>query len=73
MSENNISQNNLDFPKNEKLFYLTIPEMSTVNKLLSYDYKLVDETDKDIQHYLKQKRIQERKLKKRNFHQISKK
>ena len=72
MSENNISQNNLDFPKNEKLFYLTIPEMSTVNKLLSYDYKLVDETDKDIQHYLKQKRIQERKLKKRNFHQINK-
>ena len=73
MSENNISQNNLVFPKNEKLFYLTIPEISTVNKLLSYDYKLVDETDKDIQHYLKQKRIQERKLKKRNFHQISKK
>ena len=73
MSENDISQNNLELPKNENLFYLTIPEISSVNKLLSYDYKLVDETDKDIQHYLKQKRIQERKLKKRNFHQISKK
>ena len=67
MSENDISQNNLELPKNENLFYLTIPEISSVNKLLSYGYKLVDETDKDIQQYLKQKRIQERKLKKKKF------
>ena len=67
MSENNISQNNPDLPKNENLFYLTIPEITSVNKLLSYGYKLVDETDKDIQQYLKQKRIQERKLRKKKF------
>ena len=67
MSENNISQNTPDLPKNENLFYLTIPEITSVNKLLSYGYKLVDETDKDIQQYLKQKRIQERKLRKKKF------
>ena len=72
MSENNISQNNPDLLKNKNLFYLIISEIISLNKLLSYDYKLVYETDKDIQHYLKQKRIQERKLKERNFHQQNK-
>ena len=67
MSENNISQNNNTNEIKENLFYLTIPEMASINKLLSYGYKLVDETDKDIQQYLKQKRIQERKLKKKKF------
>ena len=42
MSENNISQNNPDLPKNENLFYLTLLEITSVNKLLSYGYKLVD-------------------------------
>ena len=67
MSENNISQNNNTNEIKENLFYLTIPEMASINKLLSYGYKLVDETDKDIQQYLKQKRIQEKKLKKKKY------
>ena len=69
MSEDNISNNNNtnEITKKENLFYLTIPEMTNINKLLSYGYKLVDETDKDIQQYLKQKRIQEKKLKKKKY------
>ena len=47
------------------LFHLTLPEIAGINKLMAYGYKLVDETDKDIQQYLKQKRIQERKLRKK--------
>ena len=41
------------------LFHLTLPEIAGINKLMAYGYKLVDETDKDIQQYLKQKRILE--------------
>ena len=69
MSEDNNSHNNNtnEITKKENLFYLTIPEMTNINKLLSYGYKLVDETDKDIQQYLKQKRIQEKKLKKKKY------
>ena len=69
MSEDNISNNNNtnEITKKENLFYLTIPEMTNINKLLSYGYKLVDETDKDIQQYLKKKRIQEKKLKKKKY------
>ena len=69
MSKDNISNNNNtnEITKKENLFYLTIPEMTNINKLLSYGYKLVDETDKDIQQYLKKKRIQEKKLKKKKY------
>ena len=69
MSEDNNSHNNNtnEITKKENLFYLTIPEMTNINKLLSYGYKLVDETDKDIQQYLKKKRIQEKKLKKKKY------
>ena len=69
MSEDNNSHinNTNEITKKENLFYLTIPEMTNINKLLSYGYKLVDETDKDIQQYLKQKRIQEKKLKKKKY------
>ena len=74
MSEDNISNNNNtnEITKKENLFYLTIPEMTNINKLLSYGYKLVDETDKDIQQYLKKKRIQEKKLKNKYFQIILK-
>ena len=49
------------------LFHLTLSEIANINKLMSYGYKIVDETDKDIQIFLKKKRIQERKLKKKKF------
>ena len=67
MSEKNIQSIN-DMPKKENLFHLTIPEMASINKLLSYGYKLVDETDRDIHQYLKKKRIQEKKMKKKKYH-----
>ena len=69
MSENNISQNNNtnETSIKENLFYLNISEMASINKLLSCGYKLVDDTDKDIQQYLKQKRIQEKKMKKKKY------
>ena len=69
MSEDNISNNNNtnEITKKENHFYLTIAEITNINKLLSYGYKLVDETDKDIQQYLKKKRIQEKKLKKKKY------
>ena len=69
MSENNNPSINIsnEIPKRENLFYLTIPEMASINKLLSYGYKLIDETDKDIQQYLKKKRIQEKKLRKKKY------
>ncbi len=69
MSENNNPSINIsnEIPKRENLFYLTIPEMASINKLLSYGYKLIDETDKDIQQYLKKKRIQEKKMRKKKY------
>ena len=68
MSEKSSSPNNSNCSeslKKENIFYLSIPEMASINKLLSNGYKIVDETDKDIQQYLKHKRIQEKKLKKK--------
>ena len=49
----------------ENLFHLTPAEITKINKLIPNGYKIVDETDKDIQQYLRHKRIQEKKLKKK--------
>ena len=49
----------------ENLFHLSLHEITCINKLFPYGYKIVDETDKDIQQYLRHKRNQERKLKKK--------
>ena len=68
MSENNTSSININISEvknKENIFYLSIPEIENINKLFPYGYKLVDEKDKDIQQYLKKKRIQEKKLKRR--------
>ena len=68
MSENNTSSININISEvknKENIFYLSIPEIENINKLFQYGYKLVDEKDKDIQQYLKKKRIQEKKLKRR--------
>ena len=51
----------------ENLFHLSLLEMSCINKLFPYGYKIVDETDKDIQQFLRYKRIQEKKLKKKKY------
>ena len=70
MSENNTSSNNnntTEIKNKENLFYLSILEITNINKLFPYGYKLVDEKDRDIQQYLKQKRIQEKKMKKRKY------
>ena len=70
MSENNTSSININISEvknKENIFYLSIPEIENINKLFPYGYKLVDEKDRDIQQYLKQKRIQEKKMKKRKY------
>ena len=73
MSENNtstINNNTTEIKSKENkgnLFYLSILEITNINKLFPYGYKIVDEKDKDIQQYLKQKRIQEKKLKRKKF------
>ena len=70
MSENNtssINNNTTEIKNKENLFYLSILEITNINKLFPYGYKLVDEKDRDIQQYLKQKRIQEKKMKKRKY------
>ena len=64
MSEINI-QNNI---QETTVFHLSIPEIEQINKLLSYGYKIVDERDKDIQQYIKIKRLQENKTKKKKLH-----
>jgi len=68
MSEINSTNNNQNKINNSTIFYLSLPDIYNINKLLSYGYKIVDETDKDIQQYIKNKRIQENKFKKKKFH-----
>ena len=68
MSETNNSNNNLDIVNKPRIFYLSLIEIEKINKLLSYDYKIVDENDKDIQQYIKNKRAQEIKLNKKKLH-----
>ena len=68
MSETNNSINNLDIVNKPRIFYLSLIEIEKINKLLSYDYKIVDENDKDIQQYIKNKRAQEIKLNKKKLH-----
>ena len=68
MSEINSINNNQDKSNNTTIFYLSLLEIDKINKLLSYGYKIVDETDKDIQQFIKNKRIQENKSKKKKTH-----
>lgn len=68
MSETNNSINNLDIVNKPTIFYLSLIEIEKINKLLSYDYKVVDENDKDIQQYIKNKRAQEIKLNKKKLY-----
>ena len=68
MSEQNIINNNTDITNNPTIFYLSLPEIAKINKLLSYGYKIVEETDKDIQQFIKHKRLQEKKIKKKKLH-----
>lgn len=68
MSEINNSINNLDIVNKPTIFYLSLIEIEKINKLLSYDYKVVDENDKDIQQYIKNKRAQEIKLNKKKLY-----
>ena len=68
MSEINSINNNQDKANNPTIFYLSLIEIEKINKLLSYGYKIVDETDKDIQQYIKNKRILENKSKKKKIH-----
>ena len=59
------NQENINKPQ---IFYLTLEEIFQLNKLLSYGYKIIDETDKDIQIFIKNKRMQENKTKKKKLH-----
>ena len=68
MSEIDNINNNQDKSNNATIFYLSLLEIDKINKLLSYGYKIVDETDKDIQQFIKNKRIQENKSKKKKTH-----
>ncbi len=68
MSENNNTNNNSDINSKPNIFYLSLLEIEKINKLLSYNYKIVDENDKDIQQYIKNKRAQEIKLNKKKLH-----
>ena len=56
------NQENINKPQ---IFYLTLEEIFQLNKLLSYGYKIIDESDKDIQIFIKNKRMQENKTKKK--------
>ena len=72
MSEPKANRNNNDNSDQESLdkltvFHLSLPDIENINKLLSYGYKLVDESDKDIQQFIKNKRIQENKSKKKRI------
>ena len=62
-------KNNNETNKNN-LYYLNMIDIQNINKLLPSGYKLVDENDKDIRIFLKQKKIQDKKLKKKKLHQI---
>lgn len=64
---NNIN-NNSEIGNKPIIFYLSLPEIEKINKLLSYKYKIVDESDADIQKYIKKKRQQENKNKKKKLH-----
>ena len=68
MSEQSITNNNNDTANYPNIFYLSLPEIARINKLLSYGYKIVEETDKDIQQFIKHKRLQEKKMKKKKIH-----
>ena len=69
MSESNdTNNNNIDINNKPIVFYLTLREIEQINKLLSYGYKIVDENDKDIQQYIKHKRLLEKKIKKKKLH-----
>ena len=69
MSESNdTNNNNIDVIDKPFVFYLKLPEIEQINKLLSYGYKIVDESDKDIQQFIKQKRDKEKKIKKKKLH-----
>ena len=63
---NNIN-NNQEIIHKPMIFHLTLPEIENINKLLSYGYKIVDENDKDIQQFIKNKRLQENKTKKKKL------
>ena len=67
MSEDN-QNNNQNISNKPTIFYLSLPEIEKINKLLSYGYKIIDERDKDIQQYIKMKRLQENKNKKKKLH-----
>ena len=67
MSENNNTNNNSDINSKPNIFYLSLLEIEKINKLLSYNYKIVDENDKDIQQYIKNKRAQQ-KINKKKLH-----
>ena len=65
MSISNNTNNNQEIINKPIVFHLTLPEIEKINKLLSYGYKIVDESDKDIQHFIKNKRLLENKSKKK--------
>ena len=65
---NDTNNNNIDTANQPIVFYLTLPEIENINKKLSYGYKIVDESDKDIQQFIKQKRQPEKKNKKKKLH-----
>ena len=60
--------NNQENSNKPQIFYLNLEEIFQLNKLLSYGYKIIDETDKDIQIFIKNKRMQENKTKKKKLH-----
>ena len=62
------TNNNSDINNKPNVFYLSLLEIEKINKLLSYNYKIVDESDKDIQQYIKNKRAQEQKINKKKLH-----
>ena len=67
MSISNNINNKQEIINKPIIFHLTLPEIEKINKLLSYGYKIVDENDKDIQQFIKNKRLQENKTKKKKL------
>ncbi len=68
MSVLNNLNSNTEITNKPIIFYLSFPEIEKINKLLSYGYKIVDESDSDIQKYIKKKRLLENKNKKKKLH-----
>ena len=68
MSLINNNSNNSENTNKPIIFHLSLKEIEQLNKLLSYGYKIIDESDKDIQQYIKNKRNQENKTKKKKLH-----